>query len=119
LVWPRRHLRTGKIGAATGHLFSNDKADAANNGRAVIAIVVFDVEDLPSQAPMGVDAKEGLTQSDEDGKMKNGIRGQLPELDPVEKKKRTKEFVGREREPTKQEGNKHNSKAFRRLWARG
>jgi hypothetical protein len=68
---------------------------------------------------MGVDAKEGLAQSDEDGKMKDEIRGQLPELDPVEEKKGAKEFVGRERKPTKQEGHEHNSKAFRRLWARG
>jgi hypothetical protein len=46
---------------------------------------------------VGVNAEEGLAQGDEDGKVENGIGSQLPELDPVEEKKRAKEFMGRER----------------------
>jgi hypothetical protein len=45
--------------------------------------VAFDVEDLPPQAPVRVNAEEGLAQGDEDRKMENGIGSRLPELDPV------------------------------------
>ena len=81
--------------------------------------MALDVEDLPPQAPVGVNAEEGLAQSNEDGKVENGIGSQLLELDPVEEKKRAKELVGREREPTKQKGSEHDSEAFWRIWARG
>jgi hypothetical protein len=63
--------------------------------------VALDVEDLPPKAPVGVNAEEGFTNGDKNEKVENGIRGQLPELDPVEEKKGTKKFVGRKRKPVK------------------
>jgi hypothetical protein len=81
--------------------------------------VTFDVEDFPPQAPVGVNAEESLAQSDEDGKMENGIGSQLPELDPIEEKKRAEELVGRERKPTKQKSSEHDNEAFWMLWAGG
>jgi hypothetical protein len=63
--------------------------------------VTLHIEDLPPKTPVGVDAEEGLTNSDEDGKVENGVWGQLPELNPVEEKKGAEKLVGRKRETTK------------------
>jgi hypothetical protein len=40
-----------------------------------------------------VDAKKALTQSNKDGDVEDRVGGQLMELNPVNKKKSTKEFV--------------------------
>jgi hypothetical protein len=77
------------------------------------------IEDLPPKTPVGVNAEEGFTDSDEDRKVENGVWGQLPELNPVEEKKGTEKLVGRKREATEQESNKHNSEALWRPWAGG
>jgi hypothetical protein len=88
-------------------------------GGGIAVVVALHIEDLPPKAPVGVNAEEGLTQSNEDGKVENGIGSQLPELNPVEEKERAKKLVGRERKPVKQKSGKHNSKAFWRPWAGG
>ncbi len=63
--------------------------------------MTLDIEDFPPKTPVGINAEKCFADSDENGKMENGIWGQLPELDPIEKKKRTKKFVGRKRKPAK------------------
>jgi hypothetical protein len=63
--------------------------------------MAFDIEDFTPQAPMGVNAEESFAEGNEDGEMKDGIRGQLPELNPIGKEKRTNKFVVRKRKPTK------------------
>jgi hypothetical protein len=73
--------------------------------------VALDVEDFPLKTPVGINAEEGFADGDEDIKMENGIWGQLPKLDPIEEKKGAKKLVGRKREPSKQKGDEHNSKA--------
>ena len=67
---------------------------------------------------MGINAEESFAHSDKDGKMENGIRGQLPKLDLLGKEEATKKFVGWKGKPTLQKGNEHNSKALWGLWAR-
>jgi hypothetical protein len=44
---------------------------------------------------MRMDAEETLAESNENGNMKERIRGQLMQLDPVDKKKATKKFMDR------------------------
>jgi hypothetical protein len=80
--------------------------------------VTLHIENLPPKTLVGVNAEEGLTNSDEDGKVENGVWGQLPELNPIEEKKGAEKLVGRKRETTEQESNEHNSEALRRTWAR-
>jgi hypothetical protein len=43
------------------NLLPDDEADATDGRRAIIAIVAFDVENLPPQALVRVNAEEGLT----------------------------------------------------------
>jgi hypothetical protein len=50
--------------------------------------------------------------------MEDGVKSQLLELNPVEKEKRAKKFVGWKRKPTLYESNEHNGKTLWRLWAR-
>jgi hypothetical protein len=67
---------------------------------AFASAVAFDIKNLPPKALVGVNAEEGLAHRDENGKVEDGLWGQLPELDPVGEKKATEEFVGLERKPT-------------------
>jgi hypothetical protein len=82
-------------------------------------IVAFDIENLPPQALVGVNAEEGLTQCNKDAKVEDGIRGQLPVLNPIEEEKRAQKILRGERKTTKQKGIKHNSEALWRLRAGG
>lgn len=81
--------------------------------------MAFDVENFPPQAPVGVNAEEGFTQSNKDGNVEDGIGSQLPELNPLEEKKRAKKLVGGERKSAKQKSGEHNSKALWRPRAGG
>jgi hypothetical protein len=66
---------------------------------------------------MRLDAKEGLTESDENCKMKDKIRSQLPKLNLVHMKETPEKLVSGERKPTVQEGHEHHSKTGRRVRA--
>jgi hypothetical protein len=76
------------------------------------------IEDLPPKAPVRLNAEEGLADGNENGKVEDGIWGQLPELNPIEEKEGAKKLVGRKRKATEQESSEHNSEALRGLWAR-
>jgi hypothetical protein len=76
------------------------------------------VEDLPPKTPVRVNAEEGFADSDEDRKVENGVWGQLPELNPVEEKKRAKEFVRWKGKATEQKSSEHDVEALWGLWAR-
>jgi hypothetical protein len=65
-----------------------------------------------------INAEEGFAYSYKDGEVENGIRGQLPKLDPVGKEEAAKKFMGWKGKPTLQKGNKHDSKTLWRLWPR-
>jgi hypothetical protein len=62
---------------------------------------------------VGVDAEKGLTDSDKDRQMQDGVRRHLPHLNAVGKEKATKELVGWKGQPTVQEGRKHDGKSIR------
>jgi hypothetical protein len=61
---------------------------------------------------VGVDADESLAQDDNDRKMENGIRSQLPEVNSIEKEEGTKKFMGWKRKPTLQKSNEHDGKTL-------
>ena len=71
------------------------------------------IEDLPPKAPVRLNAEEGFTDGDKNGKVEDGIWGQLPELNPIEEKKGAKELVRRKREATEQESGEHDGEV---LW---
>jgi hypothetical protein len=101
------------------NFFSDDKANAADNGGAIVVVMTLDIENFPPKTPVGINAEESFTDSDENRKVENGIWGQLPELDPIEKQKGTKKLMRRKRKPAKQKGGEHDSKALGGIWARG
>jgi hypothetical protein len=65
-----------------------------------------------------LNAEEGFADSDKNGKVEDGIWGQLPELNPIEEKEGAKELVRRKREATKQKSDKHDGEALWGIWAR-
>jgi hypothetical protein len=71
----------------------DDKADATDHVRTFASDVVLDIENLPPKTLVGFNAEEGLTYSDENGEVEDGIQGQLLELDPAGEKKAAEEFV--------------------------
>ena len=76
------------------------------------------IEDLPPETPVGINAKKGFADSDKDEKVEDGVWGQLPELNPVEVKKRAKEFMRWKRKAAEQESSEHDGEALWGLWAR-
>ena len=63
---------------------------------------------------MWLDPKKTFAQGDEDSKLKDRVRRQLPELDTVGEENAPKEFVGRKREAPEEKSHEHNSKSRRR-----
>jgi hypothetical protein len=78
----------------------DDEVDAADHMRDIISTVELDIKNISPQTQVGINAEVGFAHSDKDGEMENGIRGQLPELDPVGKKEVTKKFMGWKGKPT-------------------
>jgi hypothetical protein len=97
---------------------SNDQADTTDHMGAFASTVAFDIKDIPPKTPVGVNAEESLAHRYENGKVEDGIWGQLPELDPVGEKKASEEFVGWKRKPTMQKSGKHNNETLWGLRAR-
>jgi hypothetical protein len=64
---------------------------------------------------VGIDPKEGFTQSNEASNVQDGIRRELVELHAIDKKQPTKKFMGRKRETSEEKGNKHHPVAARGL----
>jgi hypothetical protein len=64
---------------------------------------------------MGLDPQKGLAKSYETGNMENRIWCELVKLHTVDKKKSTKEFLGRERKSAQKKIKKHHPKATRGL----
>jgi hypothetical protein len=64
---------------------------------------------------MGLDPQKGLTKSDQTGNVENRIWFELVKLHTVDKKKSTKEFVGRERQSAQKKIKKYHPKATRGL----
>jgi hypothetical protein len=62
----------------------------------VLRVVVTNIKDMFPKAPMRMDAQEALAKSDENRDVEKRIRGQLVELNPIDKKKAAEEFVNRE-----------------------
>jgi hypothetical protein len=85
---------------------------------AATCAVTLDEENLPPQTPVGVNAEEGLTNSNENCQMQDIIWSQLPELNAIGKKEASEKFVGWEGQPTVQKHQKHNCEASGRLGAR-
>jgi hypothetical protein len=75
-------------------LLADDKVDSAHDVRANVPAIALHEENLLSQAPVQVDAEKALTDGDENGKMQNRVRRELPELDAIGKKEAKKKFVG-------------------------
>ena len=50
------------------------------------------IEEMLKEMKMWLDAKESLAQMSEDSKMKNGLRGQMMQLDTPKLKKRMEEI---------------------------
>jgi hypothetical protein len=96
----------------------NNKANATDDGGAVAVIVALHVEDLPPETPVRINAKEGFADSNEDRKVEDGVWGQLPELNPIEEKKRTEEFVRWKRKAAEKKSREHDGEAFWGFWAR-
>jgi hypothetical protein len=82
--------------------FPNDEANPANHMRTFTSTVALDIQNLPPKTPLGVNAEEDLAYSDENGKVKDGVWGQLPKLYPIGEKQATKELVGWKKKPTVQ-----------------
>jgi hypothetical protein len=64
---------------------------------------------------MRMDAEETLAESNENGNMKERIRGQLMQLDPVDKKKATKKFMDRSGKAVNKEIDECYPKSDRRM----
>jgi hypothetical protein len=64
---------------------------------------------------MGLDPQKGLAKSYEIGNVENRIWCELVKLHTVDKKKSTKEFVGRERKSAQKKIKEHHPKATRGL----
>jgi hypothetical protein len=87
----------------------SDKADPSDDmGPAAVAL---DEEYLIPHTPMGVDAEEGLVDSDKNHEMQDRFRRQLLEVNAIGKQETTEKFVGFKGQPTVQEGREHDSKS--------
>jgi hypothetical protein len=64
---------------------------------------------------MGLDPQKGLAKSYETGNVENRIWCELVKLHTIDKKKSTKEFVGRERKSAQKKIKEHHPKATRGL----
>jgi hypothetical protein len=64
---------------------------------------------------MGLDPQKGLAKSYEIGNVENRIWCELVKLHTIDKKKSTKEFMGRERKSTKEKIKEHHTKSTRGL----
>ena len=64
---------------------------------------------------MRMDAEETLAESNENGNMKERIRGQLMQLNPVDKKKATKKFMDRSGKAANKEIDECYPKSDRRM----
>ena len=51
------------------NLLSNNKANATNNGRAIVVVMTLDIENFPPKTPVGINAKKSLTEGDKNSKM--------------------------------------------------
>jgi hypothetical protein len=69
---------------------------------------------LPKEK-MGLDPQKGLTKSYEIGNVENQIWCELVKMHIVDKKKSTKEFMGRERKSAQKKIKEHHPKATRGL----
>jgi hypothetical protein len=57
---------------------------------------------------VGIDPKEGFTESDKTGDVQDRIWRELVKLHAINKEKAMKKFVGRKRKTTEKEGKKHH-----------
>jgi hypothetical protein len=57
---------------------------------------------------VGIDPKEGFTESDKTGDVQDRIWHELVKLHAINKEKPTKKFVGRKRKTTEKESKKHH-----------
>ncbi len=64
---------------------------------------------------MRMDAEETFAKSNENGNMKERIRGQLMQLDPVDKKKTTKKFMDRSGKAANKEVDESYPESDRRM----
>jgi hypothetical protein len=75
----------------------NVSSDTNNNTTYVISGVVraiaAEAENAFPQSPIRRDSKEAFAQCDKNGNVEDGIRGQLVQLNPVNKKKAAEEIV--------------------------
>jgi metal-sulfur cluster biosynthetic enzyme len=90
------HIKVSDFGMSTD-------ADTTYVVDDVFRVVAAEVEDAFPEAPVRVDAHETFTKCDKNGDVKERVRGQLVQLDPVDKKQVMKEFMDNNKKAVSEE----------------
>jgi hypothetical protein len=81
----------------------------------ILGRIATEMEKTLPNAPVRVNAKEGLAESDKAGNAQNRIWCELVQLHAIDKQNPTKKFIGRKRKSTKEESKEHHSVAVLRF----
>ena len=65
----------------------------------VIFLTWLEDKEITEEIELGADAKKDFTEVDEGGDVKNGVRVQVDQFDPVPVKKATEEIIGWQSKP--------------------
>ena len=83
----------GEFDVEVVHFGTDADDNAAHIVGDIAGAVAPEIENALPQAPMRMGPEEALAQSDENRDMEDGVRGQLMQLNPVNKEKSTEKLV--------------------------